>query len=112
VDFVDVAVEVDVEGDAGEGAGEFLAQAPGDVFLEFALGFGGDVVEGGDAGLDDVAGAVGGTDADGEGGAEVEESVVFAVAGGAGGGGGRDGGYRIRRPFRPRVRNRSRRRRP
>ena len=85
VDFVDGAVAVDVEADAGEGLGEFLFQAADDVGFEHFLDVGGDGIEGGDAGLDDVAGAVGGADADGEGGAEVEEPVVFAVGRGEGG---------------------------
>ena len=58
MDFVDGAVAVDVEGDAGEGGGEFCLQAADDVRLEFFLLRGGNSVEGGDAGLDDVAGAV------------------------------------------------------
>ena len=83
MDLVDGAVAIDVEDDAGEGGWEFLFQAAGDFSFELGLHFGRDSVEGGDAGLDDVAGAVLRADADGERGAEVEETVVLAVGGGA-----------------------------
>jgi len=86
VDFIDGAVAVYVQDGVGEGGGEFFAQAADDFGFEFFADAGGDGVEGGDAGLDDVAGAVLRADADGEGGANVEEAVVFAVGGVAVGG--------------------------
>ena len=84
VDFVDGAVAVDEQLHVGEGGGEFFFQAADHFRLELFLELGGNGVEGGDAGLDDVAGAVLRADADGEGGAEVEEAVVFAVGRGEG----------------------------
>ena len=86
VDFIDGAVAVYVQDGVGEGGGEFFAQAADDFGFEFFADAGRHGVEGGDAGLDDVAGAVLRADADGEGGADVEEAVVFAVGGVAVGG--------------------------
>ena len=58
MDFVDVAVERDLEIGAGEGEGEFFAEAVDDGLFEGGLVGWGDRIEGGDAGLEDVAGAV------------------------------------------------------
>ena len=83
VDFVDGSVAVDMERDAGEGGGELFLQAAGDFGFELGLHRGRDGVEGGDAGLDDIARAVLRADADRERGAEVEKAVVLAVGRGA-----------------------------
>jgi len=86
VDLVDASVAIDMEFDSGEDFGELFFEAPDDFVLESLLDLGGDLVESGDAGLDHISPAVPGADADAEGGAEIKESIVFAVVGGEGGG--------------------------
>lgn len=92
MDFVDGSVAVDVQFDAGKGGGEFLAQAAGDFAFKLFLRGGGDIIERGNAGLDDIAAAVARADTHGKRGTDIEQSVVFGVAGGAGGGAGRMAG--------------------
>ena len=58
VDFIDAAIAVDVQFDAGKGDREFLAQAAGDFVFEFFLRGGRDIVERGNAGLNDITATV------------------------------------------------------